>query len=117
MPAQPRHPLLSLLGFVYWGDFAELTMYRSKRGRLVIFSKTRPDKPITQLQGDQRERLYEASQAWNALSDAERSAWEAASKKASLCMTGYNVFVYWHLTRDTGAIQTLERQTGQDLLP
>jgi len=116
MPAQPPRPLLSLLGYVYWGDFAELTMYRSKRGRLIVYKKSYPDKPPSPAQLADRANFAAAAQHWNALSDAERSAWTAAAQKTSLCMTGYNLYVWYHVTGDTSELETLQRQTGQTLL-
>lgn len=117
MAHQPANRLFSLFGLVIWGDFADLTLYRSKRGKVVFFPKTYPTGPGSPLQQAQRNRLKAAAADWIALTDAERSQWELASRRASLCSTGYNLYLHWQLTKDDSAIATLERQTHTTLLP
>jgi len=109
--------LLFFLGFVEWGDLGILTIYRNRKGKMVAFSKTWPDKPASPLQVIQRQRMSDAAIAWQALSPADRQEWETASLKASLCATGYNVFVHWQMLGDDSFIETLQRQTGTSLLP
>ena len=117
MPTQPRERLLTLVGLVAWGDAGDLTVYRSKQKRMVVFSKTWPDKPASPDQQWQRDRLSDAAIAWQALTPAARAQWELASQRASLCMNGYHLFIHWQLMADTKAIETLERQTNTTLLP
>lgn len=117
MAHQPAERLFSLFGFVIWGDFADLTMYRSQRGKVVVFPKTYPGSPGSPLQQAQRNRLKAAAADWVALTEDQRSQWDLASRRASLCSTGYNLYLHWKLTGDDSAIQTLERQTRTTLLP
>jgi len=117
MPQQTPTHLFSYFGFVVWGDFGPITMYRSTRGKIVWFAKTWPDKPASPLQQQQRDRLTAAAAQWTALADAQRAQWELATHRGSLCMTGYNLFMHWKLTQDASAIRTLERQTRTTLLP
>jgi len=128
-PKRPKRPLYSqdfptaphasfnYLGFVAWGDIANLTMYRTRRNKLLLFPKTRPAKPPSDLQLQQRAQFTSAKDDWLALAPAERKQWATAAARASLCCTGYNLFLFWKLTADDSAIQTLERQTHTSLLP
>ena len=117
MAIQDDRRLFSLWGFVIWGDFGPLTMYRSKRGKIVTFAKTYPAKPPSELQLEQRAAFSTAAQAWRALTAGQRAQWELASRRASLCMHGYDLWIHYQLTGDTSAIETLERQTHTSLLP
>ena len=109
--------LLFFLGFVEWGDLGILTIYRNRKGKMVAFSKTWPDKPASPLQVIQRQRMSDAAIAWQALTPGDRREWETASIKAGLCATGYNIFVHWQMLGDDSFIKTLERQTGTTLRP
>lgn len=117
MPVQPRPSLFNLFGLVAWGDLGPLTMYRRPDGRLVIFSKTWPDKPPSPAQAAQRTLFSAAATAWRALNASQRAQWAAAAARSSLCMTGYNLFLHWALTGDDLAIRTIQRQTRTTLLP
>lgn len=117
MAKQPATNLFTYFGFVIWGDLGQLTLYRNKQGKVVVFQKTWPDKPPSDLQNAQRARFTAAAEAWADLSDANRAQWELASKRACLCMHGYDLFVHWQMMQDDAAITTLERQTNTTLLP
>ena len=112
----PTH-LFNFLGFAIWGDLHPLTMYRSHRGNMIWFAKTWPKKPPSPLQTAQRQAFQAAVDAWNQLTPAARQQWATAAARASLCATGFNLWIHWQLTGDDQAIQTLERQTATTLLP
>lgn len=117
MPHQTAERLFSLFGLVLSGDFDSITMFRSKRGKVVWFSKTWPDQPPSPLQIEQRARMSTAADLWQQLSLSEKAQWDLATRRASLCMHGYDLWQHWKLTGDDSAIQTLQRQTGTNLLP
>lgn len=117
MAYQPKERLMALIGLVAWGDVGELTVYRSKQRRMVVFTKTWPDKPASPEQQAQRDRMTAAAIEWQALTTAEKAQWELATKRGSLCMNGYQLFQHYKLTGDTSAMETLERQTRTDLVP
>jgi len=117
MASQPLEKLFTLFGFVIWGDFGPLTMYHRADGRLVVMLKTWPDKPASPKQLTQRAVLTAAAATWNALTQSQRAQWTAAAARASLCMTGYNLWVHWQITGDDAAIATIERHTHTTLLP
>lgn len=117
MAKQPLRALFSIFGFVIWGDFGPLTMYRNKKARVVAFAKTWPHKPASPAQVIQRAKMSEAAAAWQTLTPAEQYQWNLATRRASLCCHGFDLFTHWHMTGDTTAIRTLERQTRTTLLP
>jgi len=117
MAYEPQPNLFNLLGFVIWGDFADITMYRSHHGKVVWFKKTWPDKPASPKQLAWREHWKTAAAAWKAASAATRQQWDLATRRASLSLHGYDLWMHWQLTGDDQAIETLERQTHTELLP
>ena len=116
MPHQTLTKLYTLFGFIAWGDIAEITIYRSRRGKMVWFPKTYPDKPPSPDQLTQRQKFTDAAQDWQSLTEDQRNKWDLVTRKASLCMTGYNLYVHWHIFQDDDSIHTLEHQTGITLL-
>jgi hypothetical protein len=117
MPHQQQARLFASLGFVIWGDLGPTTIYRNKKRKVVFFAKTWPHKPPSEAQTIQRQRFIDAAAAWHLLSASARATWELATRRASLCATGYDLFTHWHITNDNAAIHTLERQTRTTLLP
>lgn len=117
MAFQPKKRLMSLLGLVAWGDIGDLTMYKSRQDRVIIFTKTWPKKPPSPDQVAQRAKMTAGAAAWQALTPATRAQWELASKRASLSMIGYHAFMHFQMTPDAPALATLERQTRTDLTP
>lgn len=110
----PKHA--HLFGTILSGDLAEVTYWRShKRQTIVATAKTWPQKPPSELQTVQRQKYTSAIAAWHALTPAQRQQWQLAARRASLCATGYNLFLSFFLSPDTPARQTLERQTGTNL--
>ena len=116
MAHQKLDHLFTCFGFTIWGDFAGTTIYRNKRGLVVFFAKTWPHKPPSPKQIVQRARFIEAAQAWNTLSPQQRGEWHTATRRASLCCHGYDLWIHWYTSGDTAAIRTIERQTGTILL-
>lgn len=109
--------LLSILGMVTWGDIGPLTCYRKKSGALVFYAKAPPTSPASPAQLIYRNKWRAAAIAWNDLAKDVRARWELATKRASLRITGYNLWIYYHTTGDAAAIETLEGITGLALLP
>lgn len=117
MAHQTPQNLLSLLGFLAWGDLGPLTLYRNKQGKLVAFAKTWPTGPPSPDQQVLRDQFRRAAAAWQALTDHQRDQWELATLRTSLCMHGYDLFVHYQMKADTEAIQAIERQSNTTLLP
>jgi len=115
MAHQPPRTLFNFLGLVSWGDIADLTIYRNKRGKLVWLKKTWPDKPPSPTQIIQRDRLIAAATDWRRLTRDQQQQWHTAARRASLSMHGYTLFVSFHMRPDPRALQTLARQTSTTL--
>lgn len=112
--------LFLYLGFGAQGDLGPWTTYTSKAmgpHGIVIFAKAWLKDPTSPRQKAHRNRVRAAATAWKALSAQQRTDWERTTKTLSLRLTGYNLFVHWHMVRDTSNILTLERQSGIQLLP
>ena len=114
---QPAKNLIHLFGFVAWGDFGPLTMYRSARGRIVAYPKSPPTKPPTPWQISQREAFRAAARLWAIFAPSLKPNWERAAKRLSLKCTGYNLFLFFILKEGEAYIRTLERQSALQLLP
>ena len=115
MAHQTHNALLSCFGFVIWGDWGPLTLYRDHQGKIVAYAKTWPQKAPSADQVTRRNLFRAAALAWNALPAAKRSDWTLAAHRVSLCATGYNLWVWWQLTPDPAALATIARQTAVTL--
>lgn len=116
MAQQTPEALWSLLGTLAWGDIGPLTFYRNRWGRITVFGKTWPTGIPTARQLQQRFRLTVIASLWRNLDFDQKAQWNLAARRASLCLTGYNLFVHYHYTKDDNAIRTLEHQTHTTLL-
>lgn len=99
------------MGLRVGGDLDGLTYYVNKRGNVTWFAKAPPAKPPTRKQTFQRNAFRLVAELWNQQSDAQQAAYDSITRRASLCMTGYNLFVHVELTNDQDTLRTLERQT------
>ena len=116
MQQPPKH-LIHFFGLIAWGDWGPLTMYRSQRGLVVAYPKAPPTKPPTPYQQSQRNRFRAAADAWQYFPAYLKPNWERAARRLSLKVTGYNLFVFYHLFTATAYIRTIEHQSRLQLLP
>jgi len=105
------------LGWNVQGDIGPLTLYTSKRRGLVYFPKSPPDKPASYAQLVQRNRFRLAALAWTKCTPDQRATWSHAALAARVQATGWNLFTYYQLTRNAPPIHTIERLSGETLLP
>lgn len=110
----PAH-YFNLFGLVLWGDIAELTMYRSRTGKVVYYQKNYPIASPSACQLARRAQFAAAATAWKALSATQRAQWRLAAARASLTATGYNAYLHFKLADEPAAMATLARQTGTTL--
>lgn len=108
--------LLPLVGFHPTGDLGPFTIYTSKRKGVVWFLRAPPTKPPTYLQRRQRNAFRLAAKAWRATPSSGRTNWSLAARAAGLRISGFNLFVYYHVKHDRPTIATIERITGISLL-
>jgi len=109
MAHQPPN-LLAWIGLAQWGDLNGLTLYRSRRRRLTVFPRTRPSCAPSDAQLDQRAAFAAAIAAWRALPAATRALWDLITRRLSLPITGYNLYLSNQLRPDPSALATLQRQ-------
>jgi len=81
----------------------------------MFLTKAEEDEPSVGRQMN-RNRWKAAAYAWQNLDAGVRANWLAAQDAGRLRITGYNLWMYYYLTNDRAAIQTIEHQTGLDLL-
>ena len=114
---QRNENILRFLGINTQGDLGPWTFYTSKRKGLVFFQKSPPLEPPSRKQIHQRNKFRLVGMIWQSLTVDQRKAWELASKRAHLQITGYNLFTYYILSNDAATIATVERNAGVDLIP
>lgn len=103
---------LSVIGLVVSGDLAGMTIYTDRYMRKVWFPQAPPCEPPSPMQVKQRARFAEAMANWNALTDQVKADWEQITLRASLIMTGHNLWVRVSLRGEFKLLATLQRQTG-----
>jgi len=104
--------LLHIIGLATWGDLGPLTVFKNKRHQLIWYAKAPPHKPATPAQQHWRDRWRAAATNWQKLTTAQKADWERAARRASLYVTGYNLYVHTHVTGRDETRRTIERQTG-----
>ncbi len=108
--------LLSLMGLRPTGDFGPWTFYTSKAGLPVWFVKAPPTAPPTARQRYIRTKMTIFARQWKLLSKETRSNWERATKLTGVKMNGYNLYQWWRWHVDRGVLETIERQSGINLV-
>jgi len=113
---QPVPPNWSpYIGLIYWGDIGPITTYKSRFGKPVWFSKTYPDKPPSQAQLTERQKMIDAAIAWRQLSQEDRDAYARTTKKLSLCITPFALFFALQHPQNRSYKTTLEHQAKETL--
>lgn len=107
MVKTPQRAALSLMGLNIQGDIGPWTCYRSRHKRFVMFLKAPPKQPPSLYQRLNHDRWKAAAEFWRHLTDSARSSWRQLAVAARLRITGYNLFVYWFVTGDRAAVDTL----------
>lgn len=114
--AMAIHPLVNIMGLRVTGDLANLTMYTSKRRKIVVFDKAPPLMPPTARQLIMRNRWRAAAQAWTLMLQADRDRWNEVAAAASLSIPGYQLWIFaWTKANSSAVIKTVENQTGRTL--
>jgi hypothetical protein len=113
--SKPGHFILQSICFKCQGDVGPLTSYTNHRG-IVMFLKAWLRDPASPKQITHRNRIRACAANWKKAPKPTRDNYERATKKQSLYLNGYNMWVCASMN-PTGraAIKTLERQTGLTL--
>lgn len=107
--------LFNFFGWNPTGDFGPWTIYTAKNKKPVMFIKAPPTKPPTYRQQYHRAQWTAFARSWKHMAKQERKLWELATKRASLYLTGYNLFVWWRTTHDTATLESIIRQSGVEI--
>lgn len=109
--------ILHMLGTHVTGDLGPYTFYTSRRSGVVFYPRSPALQPPTPLQLHYRNTFRIAGYVWRNLQPYLRTNWLRAASLANLSITGYNLFTYYIVTQDTPAIETVQRQSGLQLIP
>ena len=104
-----------LLGFRVNGDFGGMTCYTNKNGKQVWFPFSPPTKPPTALQIAQRQRFAAAVNSYLSQSSSVKAQYELATQRASLCLTGQNLWVSVAMLHTFATLDTIAAQTKTTL--
>lgn len=105
----------SLLGLVVNGDLGGLTIYTDRFGKKVVYEKSPPEKPPSDLQVIQRQRFRLAQAEYAALTSDQKLDYETLAQRASLCLTGQNLFIHVALVHSYALLNTLQHQWALDV--
>lgn len=97
------------------GDIGGVTCYTDRFGRKTVYPISPPDKPASPEQTTLRGRFAQAVAAWKALTAQEKANLEEACRKASLRLTGQNLYISAALKGMNANVQAIARQTGISL--
>ena len=106
------NPDWNMLGLMFSGDIANLTLYTDRNQKKVAFPKDVPQKPPTEKQLALRNRFRLAQQEYMKLTDIQKYDLEQLTIKSSLALTGQNLWISVAMTGNTKTLETLQRQTG-----
>ena len=108
--------ILPLLGIWPGGDLGPYTIYTTRRRGVVWFPRSPPKQPPSYLQRRHRNSWRFAARAWTASTATIRQAWRDAAQLAHLSISGYNLFIFWQVSKNRSIIETVQRQSGITLL-
>lgn len=102
----------SMIGMIVSGDVDGLTIYTDRHGRKVAYPKSPPKEPPTDIQIACRARFKAAQAEYMSMTDDQKFRYEELTRKASLCLTGQNLFIHVAMKHSFGLLDTLQQQTG-----
>lgn len=108
MVKTPRIPL----GLRLSGKFGPLEVYTNRRGKHVWYEEPKLIPTPSEAQKACRERFKQAVFAWKNLASEEKKALEEAVKRASIALTGQNIWISAYTSKGRQALEALSRQTG-----
>lgn len=108
---------IHLLGINVQGDIGPWTCYRNIRRGTTVFLRSPPKEPPSELQSMLRLKWSRIARLWQGISQVERNKWIKVARINRLRISGYNLFLWFHCTRDFGLLKTLTRHAGIELTP
>lgn len=107
----------NLWGIAVSGDIGPLTVYTDRFGKKVAYPKSPPKEPASPLQIQQRNRFRAAQAEYTSLDAQEKKDYETLTLRASLPMTGQNLFIHVALRDSFELLKTLQRQWKVTVTP
>ena len=107
----------SCIGMIVSGDVDGVTIYTDRHARKVVFPKAPPKEPPTDLQIFSRNRFKSAQAEFMSISPTQKAAYERLTQRASLCLTGQNLFIHVAMMHTFATLTTLQVQTGISVNP
>jgi len=108
--------MFTFLGLEISGDLGDVTMWRTRRGKIVCYPRTVPGKVPSIAQQNHRQHFRESVARWMLLTNCEKQHYEDASRKCSLPMTGHDLWIRWTFAGTIAEAQTIERLAGVKLV-
>ncbi len=105
----------NLLGLAVSGDIGDVTIYKNKNQKVVVFPKDMRQDKQSARRLEQQSRFKIAQSNWSALTNQEKQDLEKMSKILYLPATGQNVYISVQLRDDVEGYETLSRQSGVEL--
>lgn len=105
----------SVFGLRVKGDIGPFTLYTDRFGRKTAFPISPPKEPPTAAQLRQRDRFRQSHSQWKQLTTIQKANLEEACRRASLCLTGKNLFMSACLLNKDASLQAIGRQTNLEL--
>lgn len=102
----------NLIGLQVSGDVGGFTVYTDRYGQKVVFPKSPPEEPPSEKRIAQRNRFKLAQEDWQSLDQQTKADLEEMCRRASVPLTGQNLWIHSALTNDADAMRTLMDQTG-----
>jgi hypothetical protein len=87
-------------------------MYTNRHGRIIAYPQAPPRVPATPNQVLQRARLHTIATLWRQLTAPQRAAYAAATRRANLSITGFNLYTVCQMRRDWSYAETVAHQSG-----
>lgn len=108
--------ILPLMGLNPAGDIGPYTVFRTRRSGVVWFPRAPPKMAPSYLQRRNRNTWSFAARVWSGSTPDDRQNWMDAARRAQLSISGYNLFIFYQVTKDRSVIETIQRKTGIVLL-
>jgi len=112
-----RPESISLLGLNIQGDIGPWTCYRNIKRGTVVFLRSPPKEPASELQSMLRLKWSRIARLWKGINQLERDKWISVAKVNKLRISGYNLFLWYHCKKDRGLLKTLTRHAGIEPTP
>lgn len=104
-----------MMGLNHTGDWGPYTFYTKPNRTMVFYLRAPPKVPPSYKQLNAHWAWTLAANNWTAAGADVQAQWNLAAQRARLSISGINLWMYYQLTGDRAAIQTIQRQSHVDL--